>query len=227
MSNVQEQTVVQYNNYSISFSLHHSKELNYIEFNFKFIEHLPDLKSLSYTAQNVLLVALTSSLLLGTYFKMILYKFFWCFRHDKDFNRRPINVLILLGAIFHHVTHLFIGLNFAVTLGFDVHLGDYLGERYCNVTQYVGVFGITYLITGNLIIAILRVIYINRGKWIRDQIDRVILVSIAVVVSISSALFLAIIFNIEKSSKRVVFNSCMGYSTTYLETIHQYQGTQK
>ena len=93
--------------YSIFVSQTHANQLNYTKLNFQLIANLPGLKSFSYTTQNILLVALITSLSIGTYFKLILYRYFWRCRRDKSnsFKNRPINVMILLGAIIHHGTH--------------------------------------------------------------------------------------------------------------------------
>ena len=113
---------------------------------FRRIEHFPDLKSLSYTAQKILFAALIISLLVGTCFKSILYSYFWRCRRDKSnsFKSRPINTMILLGAIIHHVAHFYMGVNYVLVLGFDLHLGYYMGDFYCNLTLFIGVFAVGY-----------------------------------------------------------------------------------
>ena len=132
--------------------------------------------------------------------------------------------MILFVAVTHHVTHLFTGVNFALVLGFDLHLGDFMGDFYCNLTLFIGVFGLAYLYIGSMSIAIFRVLYIKYGTWVRDHTNKVVLASIALVGSILLSLIMTILFIIEKSSKRVTYNTCMGYSTTLLDIIYQYQG---
>jgi hypothetical protein len=132
--------------------------------------------------------------------------------------------MILVGAIIHHLTHLHMGINYALALGFHVYLGVYMGEFYCNLTVFVGVFGGAYLITGGLVIAIFRVLYIKHGTWLRNHADNVVIASIALVGGTLLSLVLSILFTIERSSKRVTYNTCMGYSTDQMDIIHQYQG---
>ena len=225
--NQQEQiSFVFESNYSISVPKSDSNQLNYTTLHFRRIELLSGIKSISYTAQKILFAALIISLLIGTCFKSTLYSYFWRCRHDKSnsFKNRPINTMILFGAVIHHVTHLFMGVNYALVLGFDIHLGDFLGDVYCNLTLFIGVFAIAHLYIGSMSIAIFRVLYIKYGTWVRDHTNKVVLASIALVGSILLSLIMTVLFIIEKSSKRVVYNTCMGYSTTLLDIIYQYQG---
>ena len=228
MSSDQERNAssCEYNNL-IFIPHNHSHQSNYTRIHFNPIEHLPDLKSLSNGAQKSLFAALVISLLVGTYFKFILYRYFWCGRHDKNnnFKNRPINAMNLLGAIIHHVTNLFMGVNYALPLGFGIHIGEYMGEFYCNLTQFVGAFSIAYLCFGSMTIAIFRVLYVKYGMWSKHFIDnKAVIASIALLGSTLLTLVLTIMYIIEQSSERVMYNSCMGYSTTFLDVIYQYQG---
>ena len=130
--------------------------------------------------------------------------------------------MILLGAIIHHLTHTFAILNFALVLGFDIHLGMYIGEFYCNLTLFLTVFGVGYLYTGSMVMAIFRVLYIKHGAWMRN--NNGVFAYIALLGSIIVTVILTTVFTVEKGSKRVIYNACMGYSATYMETIRLYQG---
>jgi hypothetical protein len=211
---------------SIFFPQSHTNLSNYTKLQFQPIEHLPSIKSLPYTAQKLSCVALLISLLVGTYFKLILYRYFWRCRGDKskNFKNRPINSMILVGAIIHHLTHLYMGINYCLALGFDVHLGVYMGEFYCNLTLFVGVFGMAYLITGSMVMAIFRVLYMKHGTWLRAHTDNGVIASLALAGGILLSLVLSILFIIERSSKRVTYNTCMGYSTDQMDIMYQYQG---
>ena len=220
---------LEYNNL-IFVPQHPSNQSNYIKIDFEPIAHLPDLKDLSNTAQETLIAALIISLLVGTYFKFILYGFFWFSRHDKNnnFKNRPINAMILLGAVIHHVTHLFMGVNYCLSLGFDVNLGEYLGEFYCHLPVFVATFAIAYLIIGSMVIAIFRVLYIKKGMWSKHLLgNKLVIASIALLGSILLSLIITILFTIERSSERVVFNACMGYSATLADITYQYRGNMK
>ena len=80
----------------------------YTEFTFSAIEDLPDIKSLSEFARNILLAILICSLFVGTYFQCIFYLHIYRHRHDKGnkFKERAINAMILCGAVVHHATHI-------------------------------------------------------------------------------------------------------------------------
>jgi hypothetical protein len=228
MSSDQERNAssVQYNNL-IFFPHNHSYQSNYTKIRFQPIEHLPDLKLLSNGAQTTLFPVLSTSLLVGTYFRIILYRYFWRGRHDKNNNikNRPINAMILLGAIIRHVTNLVLGANYGLLLGFGVHMGEYMGELYCNLAKFVGVFSIAYLIIGSMTIAILRVMYIKNSMGSKFFIDNKIVIGYtALLGSILLTLVMTILFTIKPSSERTGYNSCMSYPTTLLEVIYQYRG---
>ena len=50
-----------------------------------------------------------------------------------------------------------------------IHLGMYISEFYCNLTLFLTVFGVGYLYTGSMIIAIFRVLYIKYGRWMQTH----------------------------------------------------------
>ena len=218
------------NNHMIFVPQHPSYQSNYTTIHFQPIPaFLPALKYLSKPVQETLLAVLMISLLVGTYFKFILYGYFWCGRHDKNnhFRNRPINAMILFGAIIHHATHLFMGVNYVLSLGFNVNLGEYLGEFYCNLTLFVATFAILYLIIGSMTIAIFRVLYIKFGTWSKYLINnKLVIVSGAVLGSIILSLIITTLYIIESSSERVIFNACMDQSATMTDIIYQYRGNK-
>ena len=198
----------------------------YTEFTFSAIEDLADIKSLSEIVRNILLAISICSFVVGTYFKCIFYLHIYRHRHDEGnkFKERPINVMILCGALVHHATHFFIFVNFICRLSLDVCLGDYMGNVYCYIVLFVGVFGTCYLIVGSMCIAILRVIYIKRGTWILYGGNKKLIAYIIFLGGLLVSITLTILFIIERSSKRVLINSCMGYSTRLRDIIYQYEG---
>ena len=145
------------------------------------------------------------SLLSGSYFKTVLYR--GIFEHTL--NDRPINVLLLTGAIIHHVTHLVYGINLVLTIGFDVSFADVLGDTYCSMEWFAGAFGLVYLSVGSFGIAIFRTLcmkshhWTNQPKW---------LLRVVLFWSLALSIIIPALFMIETNHSRVTYNACLGRS---------------
>ena len=174
----------------------------------KMITGKPSMRSFSEVVSHMLVGGLVISLLSGSYFKCVLYRGMF----EEKFWDRPINVLLLLGAVIHHSTHLFYGISLIVTIGFDVSLGDIFGCTYCQVELFIATFGIGYLSIGSLGIAIYCTLYLRCHHWTKYVVGEKLLLGIIFIGSLTLTAFLVTLFVIETSSKRVVFNGCIGQS---------------
>ena len=168
----------------------------------------PAMRTFSEVVSHILVGGLIISLLSGSYFKSVLYRGIF----EGKFWDRPINVLLLVGAVIHHSTHLFYGISLIVTIGFDVSLGDIFGTFYCEIELFILVFGIGYLSIGSLGIAIYRIIYLRHNHWAKYVVGEKLLLGIIFVGSLMVTTLLATLFVMETTSKRPVFNGCVGQS---------------
>jgi len=194
--------------------------------NFELHENKPTLKLIPQFAQHILCACLVISLTIGTYFKCVLYKHILRHRHDdgNSFKDRPINVMTLYGAIIHHITHLFMGVNYSLALGFDIKMGEIFGEIYCHIMLFVGVFGIAHLIVGSLAIAIFRVLYMKHGPWLKYRIGEGVPFCLLMFGGLLLTTILTVLYVVEESSHRVVINICMGQSSAMIDIMRQYEG---
>ena len=80
---------------------------------------------------------------------------------------RPVDVLIMINAFIHHVTHGYLGVWQALILIINTPLGDFVGSDFCWITVVVGVYGLIYLSVGSCGIAIYRILYIRHDYWVK------------------------------------------------------------
>ena len=68
---------------------------------------------------------------------------------------------------------MFLTLNYSVGLILDITFSDYLGDTWCNIIWYSGVYGGAYRAIGSLGLAILRLIYIKSNYVISDPFGKI------------------------------------------------------
>ena len=125
------------------------------------ISAVTDLRSLPTIVFYILIAILSTSLLVGSYFKSILYRVIY----TEKFQERPINVMILVDAIVQHFSMTVVGMTLILSICFDYPSDIMFGEMYCHVTISIGVFGILYLSVGSIATAIFRICYIRYNHW--------------------------------------------------------------
>ena len=178
--------------------------------------------SLSPVQENIIISALITSLLVGSYFVTSIYHYM--FSNYKDKNFTPIDILILATTITQHLTcFLVIGL-LVVGISFDITYSDYVGEFACEVLWYSVMYCGTYKTFGSLGIAVYRVLLLKATYWIRrfDQ-RRVAAVLLVSSVGITTALTIGLgTGNGPASRKRVLWNWCKGKNKDVRQVLENY-----
>ena len=101
----------------------------------------PVLRLLSYPIRYTLSTCLIISLVIGSYFKFVLYRYILISSKTNNgsyFKMTPINVLLFVSAIVNHFTNAHTAIFMAVTIGTDAILADAIGNPYCQVARYIG-----------------------------------------------------------------------------------------
>ena len=106
------------------------------------------------TSQWVLLGICWIIILIGSYFKYIVYKYLYLKHKLKDF--KPINILILINAIIDHLTVLSLALTYTLVIITETSLKDLTGPWFCYPVTIMYRFGIFYAFGGELGIAVYR-----------------------------------------------------------------------
>ena len=87
------------------------------------------LLSLPFHIKRLLAVAMLVSLVIGSYYKSIMYSYVCTTnRKNRGWMHRPINILIVTSAVIHHLTHLWVGIALGMILIMDISMADAVGE---------------------------------------------------------------------------------------------------
>ena len=180
-------------------------------------------ESLNQTTENVAILCLITSFIIGTYFKSSLYSHLH--KSYKTFGFQPINVLILIQSIIHHTVCFLMVANYSGSLYFDITLSDYFGEEWCNVPWYIQAYGAFYRNFGSLGIAVFRLLMIKSNDWVKYKFGMKRLLMFVCASSIVVSAFVTIGFgmgNGPASRKQVTWNFCAGKSEVFREIVNEY-----
>ena len=178
---------------------------------------------LNQTGESILVSGLILSLSVGSYFKYPLYRFIY--EAGSEVANRPIDLLLLIGALIDHSICLLMVVNFTIGLTLDISLSDYLGETWCHIHWGAAVFGTTYRTFGSLGIAILRLIYIKFPYQVKDVDGRMKHFFCVLISCLVTSTLLTIGFSLGNgkiSRKQVNWNFCTGRSELFREIVDEY-----
>ena len=174
--------------------------------------------------KRILALALVLSLIVGSYYKSIMY----CYvcttnRKNRGWMHRPINILIVSSAAVHHFTHLWMGLSYAMILTMDTSMADAMGDYFCQITYIIALYGLIYLSVGSFGISLYRVIYIKREHWIKQVIGEKRLLGIILMLSLLLCGMIVYLHNFETMKERSFLNTCLGSSSSDIQIMIDYQ----
>ena len=104
-------------------------------------ETSPVLLSLTYSIRCLIAICLVLSLLIGSFFKFFLYRFIFLsskLNNGSYFKMTPINSMILISELIHHLTHLVSGVFLAMIIGTDIVLEQVFGSGFCKMIFMIG-----------------------------------------------------------------------------------------
>jgi hypothetical protein len=182
-----------------------------------------EIEKLGEAAVITILIGLIGSLTIGSYFKTALY--WYMYDHLKGIKDRPIDILLLLQAIIQHMMCLLMVFTYTIGLSFDITFSHYLGEAWCNVPWYGGTFGAAYRNVGSLGIAIMRLLFMYRGDWMKEKFGTKRMLCVIAAASLIISALMTIGFGIgngPSSRKQPTWNFCVGKSEKLREIFHQY-----
>ena len=186
-------------------------------------QHEAPLISLPFSVKLLLTIIMIMSLLSGSYFKSIMYRYvFTTNKKNRGWMHRPINVLTVTSAIIHHVTHVTVGIWFVLVLMIDTPLGSIFGFHCCKIMLNVATYGTAYLTVGSLGIAVYRVLYIRQEYWVKYVIGEKLLLALVLSLSMVVAGLISIFYLAEVSAHRAMDNMCTGVSFTENQILIEY-----
>ena len=183
-------------------------------------------RNLPFNARLSLSVALVFTFVIGTHFKILLYKgIFRTKKIDRGWMRRPINILIFLSSIIHHTTHLITCTFGVLALLSDKPPQSIFGTFYCSLINAVTTFGIVYMSSGSFGIALYRIMYIRFENLVKYHIGEKNLLLLISWGGIGITSGISYMHKIEESSLRVATNICFGISPQQAQTLIDYRLT--
>ena len=169
-------------------------------------------------------LSLGLTLVIGTYYKICLYKgVFKTNKENRGWMHRPINVLIFVAALIHHLTHLVICIYFILALTIETPLQNIFGPFYCFMMMLVGTFAIAYQAVGSFGIGLYRIMYILFNSMVKYRIGETRLLLLILGGSIGVSSTITFLHMIESSSRRVAINMCTRMSPAETQVVIDYQ----
>ncbi len=120
----------------------------------------------------MILFIMTASLVIGFFAKITMYSHIY---HSR-IKEQPINILILIEQVIHHICNIFISFSICISYSFGMLPGDFFHllfgklfgkELFCLIFFNAHLLNVSYLAADGLGIAILRLLYIKKGTWIK------------------------------------------------------------
>ena len=164
---------------------------------------------------------LTGSLAVGSIAKIAMYSHIL----NSRIKEQPINVLIFIEQLIHHICNFFVLFSIWISFPFGVAPGDFaqlffgnvIGkEPFCLVFFNAHILNVALLAANGLGIALLRLLYIKNGTWLKytfGEIKFLILTEIGIALS---AFALMCMFSLANKSKRSPYLLCMGHNQEFL-----------
>jgi hypothetical protein len=122
------------------------------------------------------------------------------------------------------VCNSFVLLKFLASISFDYSIsqlivivfGNFInGSDYCWVFYFVQLLNIVYRSVSGLGMALIRVLYIRKGTWVRFKIGETALLGMAGAIHVVVSTLLIVLYGVDNISNRSMFNICMGYTQTF------------
>ena len=145
--------------------------------------------------------------------------------HLKGIKDRPVDILLLLQAVIQHMMCLLMVFTYTVGLPFDITFSQHLGEAWCNVPWYGGTFGAAYRNVGSLGIAIMRLLFMYCGDWMKNKFGTRPMLCVISTASLIISAMMTIGFGLgngPSSRKQPNWNFCIGKSEIFREIVHEY-----
>ena len=119
----------------------------------------PDVLKLSKSLQWSICGFCWIAILVGSYFRHVLYKYLYNQHKKKDF--KYLDVLTLVAAVAHHLSIIFHAILITIIVLQEANANCIIGNWYCELSRNVVIFDMFYVVIGRVGIAIYRLCYIR------------------------------------------------------------------
>jgi len=167
-----------------------------------------------------LLLAITTSFLIGWITKVLIYKHIFRTKIEEQ----PINILILIEQVLQHYTGNFLLLTIALSLLLNESISNLAeastgnqvnGEMFCWLFYYTQAINSGISLMDGLAIAIVRIVYLLKGTWMKYNFGEIrFILGVGIITTLALAI-LTYLFSSENIASRSAFNVCMGHTQAY------------
>ena len=160
---------------------------------------------------------MAGSLIIGSLSKFLIYTHIL----NSKIKEQPINVLIFIEQVIHHLCQCYVLFAICVSLPLGISPGELFEkyfrgkEWYCWSFFYVHMLSVVYLGLDGLGIAIVRLIYIKKGTWLKYVFGEVKLLLLTGAGIAFATIILMYVYGSANKSKRSMYNYCMGHNQEF------------
>ena len=98
-----------------------------------------------------------------------------------------------------------------------------MGNNFCQLSYWIGLYGFVYLTVGSLSIAIYRILYIKLETLVKEKIGK----QIFLMMSVFDSGAMVFIFSYETTNQRTFLNTCAGISSDHAQILIDYKMSLK
>ena len=109
-------------------------------------------------------------ILIGSYFRYIMYEYIFCQRNRKEL--KPLDIPTLLVSVSQHLSVVIFAIGATLTIVTDARLDDIGGNWICTLSKPLIRFDLCYSVVGSLGISIYRIACIRNVHLIRSEIGK-------------------------------------------------------
>jgi hypothetical protein len=175
---------------------------------------------LSFFWRIIIWIFVTGSLITGWIAKSAIYLHIF----KTNIKDQPINILILMEQIVHHIcgNFLLVNITFSLPLGLsigemvDKYIGNVIsGNTYCWIYFYIQILNLAYRGADGLSIAVIRFFYIKKGSWVKYKFgERKLLFLFGIAIWTFSCVMMYL-YGSENISNRSLYNMCKGHTQAF------------
>jgi hypothetical protein len=175
------------------------------------------LLQLSSLAKTYIWLLMAGSLIVGSLAKFLLYSHIL----NSKIKEQPINVLIFIEQVIHHLSHFYVLFAICISLPLGISPGEMFQnyfkgkDGFCWSFFYVHMLSVIYLGLDGFGIAIVRLIYIKKGAWLKYEFGEIKLLLFTGAGIAVTTVMLMYVYGSANKSKRSMYNYCMGYNQEF------------
>ena len=176
--------------------------------------------TLSKPLKIILWIMLAGSLIIGSIAKIIMYTHIL----KSRIKEQPINVLLFIEQVIHHMCNFFILFTICISLPLGISPGEIIDTYFCNIIQKeficflffnAHILSVVYLAVDGLGIALIRLMYIKKGTWLKYTFGEIKLLCLTGIAIATGTMGLMSMFSSANKYKRSAYLLCMGHNQEF------------